>query len=140
MLGRAGTSTKFRDLGSQGPGDPPFPPMPALRITVGWPEPLPAAADVWAIVTTEPCDLTLQCTHSRSLRTSAPAGATSAELQVLQIHPGAYQVNAILDRNQNLPQTLVPDSGDGVGLPNQPVVVADAGETAASTTIVFTFP
>ncbi len=128
------------DIGSQGPGDAPFPAMPALRVTVGWSEPLQAEADVWAIVTTEPCDLQLQCTHSRSLRTTAPIGATSAELPLSQIHPGAYQINAILDRNRNLPQTLVPDSGDGVGIPNKPAVVADAGETPASTTILFTFP
>ena len=128
------------DLASQGPGDAPFPPMPALAVTVTWAEPLPAPADVWAIVTTTPCDLLLQCTHSRSLRTLAPAGATSATLTMLQVHPGAYQVNAILDRDQNVPQTLGPDSGDGVGVPNKPALVADTGETAVSTAIVFDFP
>ncbi len=128
------------DLASQGPGDAPFPPMPSLRTTITWAEPLAAEADVWAIVTTQPCDLQLQCTHSRSLKTTAPAGATSAELVLTQIHPGAYQLNAILDRNQNLPTTIAPDSGDGVAAPNKPFTVAATGETGVSTAIAFEFP
>jgi hypothetical protein len=116
--------------------DAPFPPMPSLRVDVSWAEPLAQDGAVWALVTTTPCDLQLQCKHSRSLRTAVPAGATSASLVIEQIHAGSYQLTAVLDRNGNIAETLLPDAGDGLSLPNQAVAVAPSGETTAKATIV----
>lgn len=125
------------DLSSQGTGDAPFPPMPSLRTRVTWTEPLAADADVWILLSTTACGIDLGCTHSRSLRTTALAGATSAELVQLQLHPGEYRLNAILDRNQNMPQTLFPDAGDGIGVLDESIVVDLEGESQASTAIFF---
>lgn len=116
--------------------DAPFPTMPSLRATVTWQEPLAQAGEVWGIVTTQPCDAQFTCTHSRSLRAAAAAGATSATLLIEQIHAGDYQLTAVLDRNGNMAQTMFPDAGDGVSLPNKAVLVAPAGETKTSAAIV----
>ncbi|MDC0718719.1 hypothetical protein [Nannocystis bainbridge] len=116
--------------------DAPFPTMPSLKVDVSWAEPLAVDGGVWAIVTTEPCDLQFTCKHSRSLLASAPAGATSASLTMEQIHTGPYKLTVVLDRNGNMDETLFPDAGDGVSLPNQAVMVAPAGETSVKTAIV----
>jgi hypothetical protein len=118
--------------------DAEFPPMPTLKIDVGWAQPLAQDGEVWTIVTTGDCDLQLKCTHSRSLRAMVSAGATSASLTIEQIHPGPYKLNAILDRNGNLATTLYPDTGDGVASPNQAIMVAPSGETAVKAQIVVT--
>jgi len=128
------------DDGSQGGPGTPFPEMPSLRTKVTWNEPLAADADAWVILSKTPCDLQLNCIHSRSLRTTIPAGSTAAELVIEQIHPGEYFLNAILDRNQNMPATLFPDSGDGIGALNHAVEVEASGESEASTVILFTVP
>lgn len=116
--------------------DAPFPAMPSLRVDVSWAEALPQDGAVWAIVTTQPCDAQLNCTHSRSLMAAVSAGATSASLMLDQIHAGDYKLTAILDRNGNLAETLFPDTGDGVSLPNQAITVAPEGETVAKATIL----
>ncbi|HEY8377962.1 MAG TPA: hypothetical protein VIK91_15805, partial [Nannocystis sp.] len=85
--------------------------------------------------TTQPCDMQLNCTHSRSLMTAVRAGATSASLTMKQIHAGDYKLTAILDRNGNLPETLFPDAGDGLSLPNQAITVKPEGETTVKTMI-----
>jgi hypothetical protein len=119
------------------PGDAPFPDMPALVVDVGWQDPLAQDGEVWVILSTTDCDFQLSCTHSRSLRTAAAAGATSATLTFEQIHAGGYKLNAVLDRNGNLAETLFPDAGDGLGGVNQEVVVSPTGTSAAKTSIVF---
>jgi hypothetical protein len=116
--------------------DLPFPTMPSLRVDVTWAEPLVVDGAVWAIVTTQPCDMQFQCKHSRSLLATVSAGATSASLLIDQVHAGDYKLTAILDRNGNLDETLFPDSGDGVPIPNQAVTVAATGETVAKSAIL----
>ena len=88
------------------------------------------------IATTTPCDAQFNCTHSRSLRAAATAGATSATLLLDQIHAGDYQLTAVRDRNGNMAQTLFPDAGDGVSIPNKAAEVAPTGETEVKLTIV----
>lgn len=118
--------------------DAEFPPMPGLKIDVGWAPALAQDGEVWAIVTTGDCDLQFKCTASRSIRTQVGAGATSGALTIDQIHPGPYKLNVILDRNGNLATTLYPDKGDGVGGLNQAIMVAPTGETAVKAQIVVT--
>lgn len=118
--------------------DAEFPPMPTLKVDVGWAPALAEDGEVWAIVTTEPCDLQFKCTYSRSLRAQVSAGATSATLTLEQIHPGPYKLNVILDRNGNLASTLYPDAGDGIGGLNQAFTVAPTGETAVKAQILVT--
>lgn len=118
--------------------DAEFPPMPALKVDVGWAPALTQDAEVWAILTTVDCDLQFTCTSSRSIRAPVSAGATSGTLKIDQIHPGPYKLNVILDRNANLATTLYPDKGDGVGGLNQAISVAPTGETAVKAQIVVT--
>lgn len=118
--------------------DAEFPPMPSLKIDVGWAPALTQDGEVWAIVTTGDCDLQFKCTASRSIRTPVGAGATAGTLTIDQIHPGPYKLNVILDRNGNLATTLYPDKGDGVGGLNQAFTVAPTGETAVKAQVVVT--
>ncbi len=118
--------------------DAEFPPMPTLKVDVGWAMPLAQGGEVWAIVTTGDCDFQLSCTASRSLRVMASAGATSASLTLEQIHPGPYKLNVILDRNGNMATTLYPDAGDGLGGINQAITVDPTGETAVKTKVLVT--
>jgi hypothetical protein len=118
--------------------DAEFPPMPSLKIDVGWAPALPQDGEVWAIVTTEDCDLQFKCTSSRSLRAQVAAGATSGSLTIDQIHPGPYKLNVILDRNANLASTLYPDAGDGISSPNQAITVDPTGQTAVKAQILVT--
>lgn len=118
--------------------DAAFPPMPTLKLEVGWAGALAQDGEVWAIVTTGDCDLQLKCTHSRSLRAPVGAGATSASMTLEQIHPGPYKLNVILDRNGNMATTLYPDAGDGLGGLNQAFTIAPTGETAVKAQIVVT--
>lgn len=117
------------DESSRGPGDAPFPPMPTLRTTVSWQDPLLAPADVWVFLSTVDCPLMGICDFSRSLRGTAEIGATSIELVHDQIHAGSYRGNALLDRDQNLESSMFPGDGDAVTLPNQAVTIAADGES-----------
>ncbi|MBZ5715591.1 hypothetical protein [Nannocystis pusilla] len=116
--------------------DAPFPTMPTLKVDVNWTGALEEDGGVWVILTTQPCDLQFTCKHSRSLLAATPAGATSSTLTLEQIHPGDYKMTVVLDRNGNMDETLFPDAGDGVSLPNQAVTIAPSGETSAQATIV----
>ncbi len=126
-------------LVTQGTGDGPFPPMPNLRTRVTWSQPLASEADIWVVLSVSECSLS-GCNISRHIRTTAAAGATSAEIFLEQVHAGDYSILGVVDRNQNLEQTLSPDSGDGVSLPNAKVTIAPAGETSASVSIVVNLP
>lgn len=118
------------DQSSQGSGEAPFPPMPTLRTTVSWQDPLSEPADVWVFLSVYDCPLMGLCDFSRSLRATAEAGATSIELVHDQIHAGAYKGNAVLDRDRNLESSLFPGNGDAVTLPNQAVEIAAVGESS----------
>ncbi|GEM_PF-1282311 len=124
------------DSGSQGPGDGPFPPMPSLRASVVWGAPLAEPADVWVLLSTQDCPLAGLCDLSRQFSVEAPAGATSVEVLIEQLHPGPYRANSILDRDRNLIESMAPGSGDAVSIPNAPVVVADEGESAIGLNVV----
>ncbi len=114
------------------PGDAPFPDVPQLDVRLSWTAPLAATADAWIILSTTNCGLTGGCTPSRTLRVSAAAGATSADLTLEQIHPGTYKANAILDRNGDLGSTLLPNAGDTVSIANTSVTVDATGTTEVS--------
>lgn len=124
------------DHSAQGNGDAPFPEMPVLTVDVSWQDPLADPADVWVLLSVGDCPLMDFCDFSRSIRGTADAGATSLALTFEQIHGGAYKGNAILDRDQNLAETLFPGSGDAVSLPNQPVEIAAEGESNAALTVL----
>ena len=116
--------------------DAPFPAMPSARVRLTWSEALTEDTEAWVILSTTDCGFAPgSCTPSRFMRTTAPAGATQAELVLEQLHAGAYKVNTVLDHNGNLHTTLFPDAGDSVSLPNQSLQVAPTGETAATFTI-----
>ncbi len=87
---------------------------------------------------TTPCGITPHgCTPSRFIRVPVDTGATSAQLVFEQIHPGEYFGLGILDHNGNLTGTLLPDRGDSVTLPDQPVTVAETGNSRADLVVVF---
>lgn len=122
---------------SPGQADDPFPPMPSLRVTLSWTDPVAASVDAWIILSTTECALLPgSCYPSRFARVTAPAGATEVELVLEQIHAGDYFATAMLDNNGNLAGTLFPDAGDLVSLPNQAVEVADRGESTASLSLL----
>jgi hypothetical protein len=118
--------------------DAEFPPMPTLAIEVSWTEPLMDDGEVWVVLSTTDCDLTLACTVSRSLRKAVLMDATSATMTIEQIHAGDYKLNAILDRNGNFATTQFPDAGDGVAQLNKNITVAPDGETSVKTAILIT--
>ena len=124
------------DAAAIGDGDEPFPAMPSLRVDVNWLMATGGPATVWVILTQEACDLQSLCNHSRSLLRAVPSGSLGESVLFEQIHPGPYRMTAILDRNNNLAETLVPDTGDGISNPNQMITVAAEGESAAKATIV----
>lgn len=124
------------DESSQGNGDAPFPPMPTLIVDASWPDPLVEPADVWILLSAQDCPLMDFCNFSRSIRGTADVGATSLELTIDQVHGDSYRLNAILDRDQNLAETLFPGSGDAVSLPNQPVEIAAEGTSMSAVTIL----
>jgi hypothetical protein len=118
------------------PGDAPFPELPTLRATMTWTEPLAEPGRVWIILSKGACAAQpAACVPSRFIGGEAPAGATEAELTIVQIHAGDYRVNAILDRNANLGAALLPDSGDAVALPDAPLTIASSGETQTTVPI-----
>jgi len=120
-----------------GAPDGPFPEMPSLTTTVTWAEPTTGTDTVWVMLMTEPCGITpVGCTPARFLRVTAPKGATSAMLTMEQIHADTYYALAVVDRNGNLPSTLIPDAGDSVSIPDTMVVVDDTGESTASIAVV----
>jgi hypothetical protein len=123
------------------PSDAPFPPMPSLRVTVTWSPALTADAPVWVVLSTTPCGFTGRgCEASRSISARAVAGSTSAEVVLHQVHPGAYKLNAVLDRDDNIQSQVFPSSGDGVALPDQAVTVGPSGESTAQSAIAVTVP
>lgn len=127
------------NLSTQGQGDAPFPPMPSLRVTVTFAA-LSAETPVWIVLSRQECSLAGGCNVARTLKTIAPAGATSAELVVEQLHAAEYQAIAVVDRNANLEVVARPDSGDGVSLPNTPVTVAPNGASTLSLRIIIDVP
>jgi hypothetical protein len=127
------------DLSSQGPGDAPFPPLPTLRAAITWTAPLVADADVWLVLSTSDCSLAASCAISRSFLALAPAGSTRADLALEQIHPGSYKALAVLDRNRNLRTTPLPDSHDGLSLPNTPISISAEG-TSITLPIIYDLP
>lgn len=126
------------DLSSRGPGDAPFPPLPTLRAAVTWTAPLAADADVWLVLSTSDCSLAASCAISRSFLAPAPAGSTRADIALEQIHPGSYKALAVLDRNRNLRTSPIPDSRDGVTLPNTPLTIPSEG--AVTLPIIYDLP
>ena len=80
------------------------------------------------------------CEASRSISARALAGSTSAEVVLHQVHPGAYKLNAVLDRDDNIQSQVFPSSGDGVALPDQAVTVSPSGESTAQSAIAVTVP
>jgi hypothetical protein len=123
------------------PADAPFPPMPSLRVTVTWSPALTADAPVWVVLSTTPCGFTGRgCEASRSISARALAGSTSAEVVLHQVHPGAYKLNAVLDRDDNIQSQVFPSSGDSVALPDQAVTVGPSGESTAQSAIAVTVP
>lgn len=125
------------DEGSQGLGTAPMPSLSQLRATVTWTSPLAAAGTVWVILSTTPCQ-SIDCTVSRSLSVSAPAGATSAAFSFDQLFDGSYYGLAIVDPDNTLNQTLVPSTGDSISIPNQVVMVPKSGQGTAAFTIAYT--
>lgn len=111
------------------PGDQPFPELPTLSATLTWTTPLAEETQAWLILSTTACGLSGGCVPSRFIRGVAPAGATSLELVMEQIHADDYKANAILDRNGNLAGSFFPDAGDTVSIPNTAVTVAASGTT-----------
>lgn len=111
-------------LESQGSSPTEYPQLSMVQAMVTWAEPLSEPADVWIALANGPCDPDGACPFSRVTSVPAEAGATQAELQLPQIHPGEYFALAILDRNQDVLTTGGPGAGDGVSLPNQPLNIA----------------
>ena len=120
------------------PADTPFPPMPTLRVEIGWATPLSADTDIWVLLSTTACGTGNACALSRFIRTPALAGATAAVATIDQIHPGDYKANAIADLNSNLAATFFPDTGDIIAIPDRPVTVAPADTTTVSMNLVVT--
>jgi hypothetical protein len=120
-----------------GAPDDPFPTMPQLDVTLSWGEPAAEPFDAWVMLMTSSCGINpVGCTPARFLRTQVQAGATSAQLTFEQIHAGEYFGFGVLDRNGNLSTALIPDTGDGVTLPDRPVTVAPDGTSTASLSII----
>ena len=122
-------------LDTVGSGNVPLPSMPELVVGVTWSAPLPAAAQVWGALSVETCSFG-SCVISRHTRTLVAMGSTSGELHFPEVHSGTFRLNVVLDRNSNIESSLAPDSGDGIGTPNQSITIAPSGETQASSTIL----
>jgi hypothetical protein len=114
--------------------------MPSLNMRLTWTPPLTQDAFVWFVLSTTPCGLTLQCNPSRSIRVPVKTGATSASIEVQQLHVGKYLMNAILDRNNNAATTFFPDSGDGVAQPDTNVDVKANQNNSASAFVIYNLP
>lgn len=128
------------DFSSQGTGDAPFPPMPALTVDVIFNGALTADADVWVILSEKGCMLD-GCVQSRQLMTTAPSGSAHVELSFEQLHPGDYQAMALLDRNRTFTTTLHPSRGDGITWPlNQSVTATGTGTSRATLRIGINVP
>lgn len=123
---------------STGNGANPWPALPALAVTVNWQTALAAPADVWIILTSTTCAPTFGCRVSRSLRTNALAGATTAQLTVSDMHGGPYFLSAIVDRNNDFSATLRPNTGDLLAV-DVPVTVA-APTTSVTASATYTVP
>jgi hypothetical protein len=106
--------------------------MPKLDVQVSWQMPLAEAGDVWVLISTQDCAFNDFCDYSRAIRGTAEAGATSIMLTIDQVHAGSYRGTAILDRDQDLLQSLFPGDGDAVSLPNQAVTIAATGTSNAA--------
>lgn len=123
------------DQTSLGTGTADFPDMATLQVTLTWTTALTQPADAWLLVTQENCSPTGTCHVSRSIRAEAAAGAQSAVLTLPQMHHGSYKLTAVLDRNQNMENTLRPDAPDGVSIPNAAVTVGATGTTTSTVSI-----
>lgn len=125
---------------SQGDGSNDYPPMPTHRVSVEWAAPLANDADLWVLLPTRPCLLPSECIPARTSFIRVAAGSTQAELPFEMIHPGTYYGMVVLDRNQNFLQTFLPDSGDGIGLPNDRVHVGEEGSSTSQLRIIASVP
>ena len=115
----------------------PFPTMPILEATLTLPEPASGGEQAWILLFTESCPLMVgQCVPSRFLRAPVDAGEDEVVLGLDQIHPGEYFALAILDRDGDLEQSLLPDTEDAVSLPNIPITVAPRGTSEATIDIM----
>ena len=116
----------------------PLPEMPRLEVTARWTGPLAKDGLVLLSLTRADCLLGIgDCDISRSVVGQAKAGSESATLILDQLHPGAYKVNAVLDRNSN----LLPEKGDSIAIPNLPLdVKASATTQSATVEIAIPFP
>lgn len=125
---------------ASGPHDGPFPPLPSVEIHATWRGALDAPRTVWILLSDTPCGFAGSCHPARVLSVEAPAGATDATLRLDQVHPGAYRLNVILDRNNNFQARLFPDRGDGIAALDGAVTVAPEGTTRTERAISLTVP
>jgi hypothetical protein len=125
-------------LTSRGDGSAPWPTMGALSVTVRWPAPLTADADVWALLTTTACFPTFQCNASRSVKARVTAGATSTVVRIPTVHAGSYKVTTVVDRDVNFLATGAPSRGDSVGIDADLTMAAQ--DTSLEVQALFTAP
>ncbi|MBA2662072.1 MAG: hypothetical protein H0U74_07225 [Bradymonadaceae bacterium] len=118
-----------------GAGDRPWPAMPSLQVDTTWTEPLAQETAVWLLLTANGCGLA-SCVFSRAISTVAATGATSATLNLEQLHPGRYEVMAFIDDNGNRQA----DRGELTNLPGRVVNVSNEGSTTTSVAISFRIP
>lgn len=120
-----------------GTGQDPFAPMPTLNATLAWTNAADEGEEAWLLLFTEPCAVTAgDCNPARFFRATVLAGDTEVVIPFDQIHPGSYYALAVLDRNGNLANSLFPDSGDAVSLPNVAVEVAEDGTSTATVNVM----
>ncbi|HEY2515814.1 MAG TPA: hypothetical protein VGI39_33320 [Polyangiaceae bacterium] len=112
------------------PGDAGWPDLPSVSATVSWTTALAKPTPVWILLSDTPCG-TSTCTPSRTLFTTATAGATQATLQVDQVHPGMYDANVLLDLAGSFGTILAPATGDYVNAPPDHQLLVPTSGTAA---------
>ena len=121
-----------------------WPDLPQAQVTVTWMQPVANATDVWVILSDTPCaqagSTTFTCAPSRSLTTTAAAGATSATLLFDELLPGTYDSVALLDLAGGFATTQMPEPGDGLSDPGASFTVPATGQVTATAPIVFTVP
>jgi hypothetical protein len=116
--------------------DQPLPVLSALSVAVSFPA-VDDDADVWVFLSTSTCGTSFTCAVARQKKAAVAAGADHAVVVVDQLHPGDYFLNVLLDRDQDLEETLAPSRGDGVAAPDGAVSVDDDA-VDASARVVFT--
>ena len=116
-----------------GTGDAPFPAMPTLEVSLSWPDPAPAGAGVWVILSDTECGLTgTGCNSSRSISATLSGGETAAVLTLDQIHGASYYLNAVLDRDGNWSSSPFPQTGDAIMFPVDAAVTVEPGGTTTT--------